>query len=95
MTGHPTGRCGATVRVNVCPTCRQAVNHPAAVGLYRLYWTNGGFSLAAVGMAANGEMWYAPVNWCDVGLAQTTWELVAGWESVDGGLIKHSKEGQL
>ena len=33
-------------------------------GIYRLYWKEGGSSLAAVGMCQDGTRWMAPVNWC-------------------------------
>lgn len=33
------------------------------LGLYRLFWTSGGYSLAAVGQTRSGERWYAPANW--------------------------------
>jgi hypothetical protein len=92
---NPGGRCGPLARNGTCPTCRQATAEPATIGLYRLYWKEGGFSLAAVGMSADGSMWFAPVNWCDGGIRQTSWATVAGWEPVDDGLIKHSKEGFL
>jgi hypothetical protein len=94
LAGVPVtgGKCGPLIRNGSCPTCRQALAHPTTIGLYRLYWKDGGFSLAAVGMASNGDMWFAPVNWCDGGLAHTDWDRVAGWEPVDDGLIKNSKD---
>lgn len=33
------------------------------LGLYKLYWNSGGFSLAAVGMLHDGTKWFAPTNW--------------------------------
>lgn len=32
-------------------------------GLYRIYWKEGGYSLAAVGVLHNGDRWLAPTNW--------------------------------
>jgi hypothetical protein len=32
-------------------------------GLYRVHWTGGGSSLAAVGTLHDGARWLAPVNW--------------------------------
>lgn len=32
-------------------------------GVYRLYWHEGGFSLATVGGDAKGRPWFAPCNW--------------------------------
>jgi len=32
-------------------------------GLYRLYWREGGHSLASIGVDASGKLWVAPVNW--------------------------------
>ncbi len=34
-----------------------------AHGLYRLHWSGGGTSLAAVGSDYYGNRWYAPTNW--------------------------------
>jgi hypothetical protein len=33
------------------------------LGLYRVYWTSGGWSVAAIGMKDNGDKWLAPTNW--------------------------------
>jgi len=33
------------------------------LGLYRIYWKDGGSSLAAVGMGESGDRWLAPTNW--------------------------------
>lgn len=32
-------------------------------GVYRIYWKEGGCSLAAVGSDHRGDRWYAPTNW--------------------------------
>ena len=34
-----------------------------ALGLYRIYWKSGGYSLASVGYTYNGTRWIAPSNW--------------------------------
>lgn len=44
-------------------------------GLYRLYWKDGGSSLAAVGSSVNGDRWIAPINWINVGTT-LHWKLV-------------------
>jgi hypothetical protein len=33
------------------------------LGLYRVFWTSGGASLAAIGQRSNGDRWLAPTNW--------------------------------
>jgi hypothetical protein len=33
------------------------------VGIYDVFWKEGGSSLAAVGSLHNGDMWLAPCNW--------------------------------
>ncbi len=35
-------------------------------GIYRIFWKEGGISLAAVGTDADGKKWYAPTNWVTV-----------------------------
>jgi len=37
--------------------------HDAPPGLYRIYWTSGGSSLAAIGEFRDGGRWFAPINW--------------------------------
>lgn len=32
-------------------------------GIYRLWWKDGGSSLAAVGITTDGKRWFAPTNW--------------------------------
>jgi len=36
-------------------------------GLYRVFWKEGGSSLAAVGSLANGDRWISPTNWISPG----------------------------
>ena len=45
------------------------------LGLYKIYWKEGGFSFAAVGSLINGERWYKPTN-CFNGEAYTNWDMV-------------------
>lgn len=33
------------------------------LGLYKIYWLSGGYSLAAVGFNNAGKRWLAPTNW--------------------------------
>lgn len=33
------------------------------LGLYKVHWESGGYSLAAIGNMYNGDRWLAPVNW--------------------------------
>jgi hypothetical protein len=42
-------------------TRREARKLP--LGLYRIYWKDGGMSLAAVGQTETGMRWFAPTNW--------------------------------
>jgi hypothetical protein len=32
-------------------------------GVYRIFWREGGSSLAAVGITDSGDRWMAPTNW--------------------------------
>lgn len=36
------------------------------LGLYKIFWKSGGFSLAAVGYDSAGNRWFAPTNWLEV-----------------------------
>lgn len=33
------------------------------LGLYKLFWKSGGWSLASVGQDESGNKWIAPTNW--------------------------------
>lgn len=55
------------------------------LGLYRVYWKDGGFSLAAVGMLENGDRWLAPVNWVHPTENQDVWEKVLRLEKIEVG----------
>lgn len=39
------------------------LNRPIRLGLYRVYWEEGGTSLAAIGCDSKGNFWVAPTNW--------------------------------
>lgn len=45
-------------------TEKQAQELP--VGVYRLYWVGGDWSVAAVGQDSQGNAWFAPANWVTV-----------------------------
>lgn len=46
-------------------------------GLYEIYWTSGGSSLAAIGYDQQGYNWIAPCNWTSG--STTDW---GGWGSI-------------
>lgn len=52
-------------------------------GLYEIYWTSGGSSLAAVGYDVAGWCWMSPVNWTSG--VTTEWKQVKAIKL----LIKH------
>lgn len=35
-------------------------------GIYRIFWKDGGHSLASVGSDSHGKRWFAPTNWVTV-----------------------------
>lgn len=38
------------------------------LGVYRIYWTSGGYSVASIGQDYHGDRWIAPSNWtCEKG----------------------------
>lgn len=48
-------------------------------GLFRIYWKDGGASLAAVGSLSNGSRWFAATNWTGENtstIASTKWAAV-------------------
>lgn len=45
-------------------------------GLYRITWKNGGESVAAVGVCANGDRWIAPTNWIEPSVSPRAWRMV-------------------
>ncbi len=46
------------------------------LGIYRLYWKDGGMSVAAVGQNESGDFWYAPADWTS-GIPCFDWDKVA------------------
>lgn len=61
--------------------------HYMPLGLYRLFWKGGGYSLAAVGALHSGNRWYACVNWTSgatEGIASTDWSRVEKAEILHG-----------
>lgn len=52
-------------------------------GLYALWWNSGGYSLASVGVTADGRNWYAPINWIDG--PSSDWSLVRTATKLDTG----------
>lgn len=46
-------------------------------GIYRIYWKDGGESLAAVGVKKDGARWLAPTNWVEPS------DDIMNWMSVD------------
>jgi len=55
-------------------------------GLYKIFWTSGGCSLAAVGRTHDGGVWYKPCNWIDLGVC------IDWWQVADVELIMSTKE---
>lgn len=46
-------------------------------GIYRIEWkANGGHSIAAVGVTADGGRWIAPINWIAPSTDQKSWRMV-------------------
>ena len=52
------------------------------LGLYRLHWTDGGSSLASVGMTFDGGRWMAPINWVRPSEDQRLWHKVLRVERI-------------
>ena len=54
-------------------------------GLYRVWWAEGGTSLAALGSMPNGERWLAPTNWTTPAMewGATDWTAVLRMERLD------------
>ena len=38
-------------------------SHALPVGVYRVHWKSGGYSVASIGMDEAGNRWVAPANW--------------------------------
>jgi hypothetical protein len=43
------------------------------LGVYRLFWKQGGSSLAAVGQLHDGTHWFAPSNWSSKNVQAVGW----------------------
>lgn len=57
-----------------------------ALGIYRLHWKTGGYSLAAVGMLYDGDRWFACANHTSSslhGIASYQWEKVERADRID------------
>lgn len=52
-------------------------------GIYRIHWSSGGESLAAVGLCANGDRWMAPTNWITPSARREDWGMVLFVEKID------------
>lgn len=54
-------------------------------GLYKIYWKEGGSSLASVGSLNDGTRWYAPCNWTGENefVACTDWDEVERVELIN------------
>jgi hypothetical protein len=52
-------------------------------GLYRVFWKDGGYSMAAIGVTAKGGRWLAPINWVNPDSSAKSWSGVDRLELVD------------
>lgn len=52
-------------------------------GLYKIYWKEGGSSLAAIGVTPKGNMWMAPTNWCEISTNQINGDGEYTWVDVE------------
>lgn len=56
------------------------------LGLYEMFWKDGGSSLASVGQDGNGKKWFAPTNWIsgipcfDWGCVKSVVEIPVEWD---------------
>ena len=52
-------------------------------GLYKIFWKDGGYSLASVGSLACGKRWMAPTNWISVPTSKRKhWKMVKSVELI-------------
>ncbi len=51
------------------------------VGIYRLYWHTGGYSVASVGRDRQGHCWFAPANW--IAVPGVNWDTIASAELIE------------
>lgn len=70
-------------------------NIPDKLGLFRLYWKDGGTSLASVGVNELGDKWFAPINWINV--PSFDWDKIEKFTRLfyDGDVIEESKKKTL
>lgn len=63
-------------------------------GVYRLYWKEGGNSVAAVGKDSAGHMWNAPSNWVSCYL-NWDWDEVVEAELIQAQNVEFTQEALL
>lgn len=51
-------------------------------GLYKVYWKDGGTSLASVGSMSDGSRWIAPCNWINTPPGNE-WSGESVWKAVE------------
>ena len=54
-------------------------------GVYRLFWKEGDWSLAAVGRLYDGTVWFAPSNWVSKsveGITCSEWQMVKSVQQI-------------
>lgn len=49
-------------------------------GIYKIFWKEGGISVASVGSTPDGKRWFAPTNWTNV--PSFNWGLVKKLELI-------------
>lgn len=54
------------------------------VGIYRVFWESGGYSITSVGVTRNGGRWLAPTNWVAPTVEQDIWSGIIKVERVCG-----------
>lgn len=54
-------------------------------GVYRVHWTNGSFSVCAVGSFSDGTKWFSPANWVsrDLSPIQESIDLIDRFELIE------------
>jgi hypothetical protein len=63
-----------------------------APGVYRIWWEEGGSSVASVGILHDGTPWFMPANWTGDGKIQasTDWDDVERVELIAQGPYDHA-----
>lgn len=59
-------------------------------GIYRIFWRDGGSSVASVGSAADGTRWFMPSNW--ISGPSTDWTLVESVKLIIVGVIDQTRD---